>query len=69
MTPSTAQRLFNEFQQAELAYQIAGTPHAEYLRRRRQHHLGETRRELDRVVSLGEKAGVFVDFFLREFGV
>lgn len=65
----TARRLFDEFQQAELAYRLEGTPHAAYLSTWRHRHLGETRREIERVAALGAEAGVFIDFFLREFGV
>jgi hypothetical protein len=69
MTPHVAQKLFDEIQQAELAFQLKGTPHAEYLRTRRHRHLGQARRELDRIVALGTHAGTFVSFFLAEFGV
>lgn len=67
MTPSTAQRLFTELTNAELAYRLRGVPIAEFCRRQANCHLGETRRELLRVAALGDGAAVFMDYFLKEF--
>lgn len=64
MTPATANRLFNELTNAEIAYRLTGTPVAEFCRRRANKYLGETRRELLRVASLGPDANIFMGYFL-----
>ena len=69
LTERTAQKLFDLLQQAELAHHMKGIPHVEYLRPHRAKAQGQLRKQLDRICSLGDQAGVFIDFFLKEFGV
>lgn len=63
-----AQKLFDLLQASELAFQMNGEPHAQFLARKLPGTVGQVRRELRRIVALGPDAGVFVDVFLREFG-
>ena len=67
MTPSTAQRLFTELTNAELAYRLSGVTIAEFCRRQANGHLGETCRELFKLSVIGNDANVFVVFFMKEF--
>lgn len=67
MNESVAQRLFDLLQQAELAYLLKGQSHAEYLKPHMHRAQGQLKRELTRIVALGDQAGVFVDYFIKEF--
>lgn len=67
MNPHVVQALFDEIQQAELAHRVKGIPHHVYLKARRHRYQGMARRELERIISLGPKAGEWVDLFLEEF--
>jgi len=69
LTERTASRLFDLLQQAELAYLMNGTPHVEYLRPHRAKAQGQLRKQLDRICRLDKQAGVFINYFLKEFGV
>lgn len=62
-----AQKLFDLLQQAELAYQLKGQPHCEYLAPFMHQAHGQLKRELTRICALGDQASVFVDYFLKEF--
>ena len=64
-----AQKLFDLLQQAELAYRLKGQPHCEYLRPHMHKAQGQLKKELTRICALGDKAGVFIDYFLKEFEV
>ena len=67
LNPHVAQRLFDLLQQAELAYLLKKQPHAEYLRPHMHKAQGQLKHELERICRLGDKAGVFIDYFLKEF--
>lgn len=67
INPHSARRLFQELTNAEMAYLAKGTPHEEFLARRRHLYRGQTLRELDRILALGAQTGVFVRYFLDEF--
>lgn len=67
MSEATAQRLFDIFTNAELAYQIEGTPHEEFLRREANKTLGQTRKYLLRVAALGPDIPKFMDYFLEDW--
>ena len=67
LNPHVAQRLFDLLQQAELAYLLKQQPHAEYLRPHMRKSRGQLKRELERICALGDQAGVFIDYFLKEF--
>ena len=62
-----AQRLFDMLQEAELAYLMKGTRHADYLRRRLPGTLGQLRQELLKIINLGDRAREFSEYFFREF--
>lgn len=67
--PHVARKLFGLPRAAEMAYRLRGIQHADFLRGQASRQLGQTRRELRRIVALGPDAGRLVDFFLREFDV
>lgn len=54
LTAATERRLWDAFSKAELLYQLEGVPITETLRKEANRTLGQTRRELLRVASLGE---------------
>lgn len=62
-----AHKIFNLVQAAELKHRLDGTPHAEFLGRKRHKVHGQARKELDRIVALGDDAGRFVEIFLGSF--
>jgi hypothetical protein len=63
-----AQRLFDLLQQAEMAYHLNGVRHADYLKPYHSRAVGQLRRELGRIIALGDNAARFCDYFLKEFG-
>ncbi len=64
-----AQKLFDILQHATLAAGFDVESSYTYLRRVRNQYRGQVRKELDRIVALGEKGtAIFCDMFLKEFG-
>lgn len=68
LNPHAAQRLLRIFLDADLHYQLAGTPHAEYLQREAHRYHGQTHRILAQVAVLGPRATLWMDYFMREMG-
>lgn len=66
--PHAAQRIYDVIEQAELAYRLAGTPHAETYRREQNKHQGLTRRVLAKLAALGPKAATATDHFWKAYG-
>ncbi len=67
MTQATARRLFDLLTQAEMAFLVNGTPHADYLRPHKNKACGQLKKELEKIVRLGPQAALFVDYFIKEF--
>jgi hypothetical protein len=66
MTDSAAQKLLRVLLDADLQYQLNGTPiHVTCARAARKHY-GEARRELRRVAALGPDADRFMQIFVEE---
>lgn len=64
--PKTSQKLLNVFLDADLHYQLSGTPHHIYLQKQSFRHLGETRRMIIQVAALGSNAKKWMDHFIEE---
>jgi hypothetical protein len=63
---NVAQKILSVFIYADLMYQLNGTPHHEYIHREAKKHLGQARRLLVQVSSLGpEGAKVWVKHFIE----
>jgi len=66
----SARKMFNLLQEAELAAHLAGINRRAYLVKHRARHVGQVRREVDRIIKLGEDGcDKFFGFFLQEYGV
>lgn len=63
-----ARKMFDLLQQAELAFQMKGQKHADYLKPFRARAIGQLRMELTRIIDLGDRAEYMIDFFMKEFG-
>ena len=66
MNPAAAQKVFDALTNAELAYQLNGTPHAEFLRKQAWGHLGSARRVLLQISELPDLPAR-MGTFLKEF--
>jgi len=64
MNPHVADKLFNELTAAEVAYRMKGIPVSEFLKKRANKHLGDTKKHLLRVASLGEGAEIWMNYFI-----
>lgn len=68
--PHVADKIQTILDNAELAYHLNGTPHAEFYRRERVKHKGLTRRILDRLTELGDEPSIqFSDEFFKDMGL
>lgn len=63
--PKVSQRLLQVFLDADLHYQLNGTPHHVYLERQSKRYLGQTRRMITQVAALGPKAKIWMDHFIE----
>ncbi len=68
--PHSSRRMFDILQEAELSHHLAGKTRREYLLGRRAAHVGQVRREIDRITGLGEEGcDLFFRYFLEQYGV
>lgn len=51
---------------ADLHYHLNGTPHAEYMQKEAQKHLGQARRIMLQVAALGDRAALWMDKFISQ---
>lgn len=65
MQEKTAQRLLKVFLDADLHYQLNGTPHHEYLRKQQKKYYGATRRKIRQVADLGPDAKIWMGYFIQ----
>jgi hypothetical protein len=65
INPNAAQKLLKIFMDAELHYQLNGTPHSEFLERQAKKHIGQARRIITQVAALGPGAGAWVGYFIE----
>lgn len=65
MNEKVAQKLLTVFLDADLHYQLNGTPYHVYLERQAKRHLGLTRRLILRVAALGPDAKQWMDIFIK----
>ncbi len=61
-----SQQLLKVFLDADLHYQLNGTPHHIYLDRQSKCYLGQARRIITQVAALGPKAKIWMDHFIKE---
>lgn len=64
--PKVSQRLLQVFLDADLHYQLSGTPHHVYLERQSKRYLGQARRIITQVAALGANAKKWMDQFIEE---
>lgn len=64
--PKVSQRLLKVFLDADLHYQLNGTPHHIYLDRQSKRYLGQARRIITQVAALGTNAKKWMDQFIEE---
>lgn len=63
-------RMFDILQEAEISAHLGEKTRRGYLVSKRNAHVGQVRREIDRIVSLGEEGvDMFFGFFLEQYGV
>lgn len=63
-----ARRLFDILTDCEIAHQLTGVPHHEYLQKRAHALKGQTRKEMQRILDLGPRGVVnWMQIFLAEF--
>jgi hypothetical protein len=66
MSPSTSRKLFHALWLADVRFYLTGEEHKPYLQKLATKHIGETKRELLRVASLGKDIPKFLDIFFQE---
>lgn len=68
--PHVSRKIKEILDHAELAFQLNGTPPAEFYRRERVKHVGLARRILDRLIELGNETSIqFSDEFFKDMGL
>jgi hypothetical protein len=68
--PHVAEKVQTILDNAELAFLLNGTPHAEFYRRERVKHHGLARRILDRLTELGSEDSIqFSNEFFKDMGL
>jgi len=66
INPKVAQKILSVFIYADLMYQLNGTPHHEYIHNEAKKYLGQTRRLLLQVSSLGPVgAKLWMKYFIE----
>lgn len=66
LNPYAAKKVLKVFLDADLRYQLNGTPHCEYIEQQAWKHIGQARRVLLQVAGLGEAgAKKWMDFFIE----
>lgn len=64
-----ARKMFDLLTNAELAFQMTGQKHADFLRPYCRKANGQLKKELNKIIELGDRAEYLIDFFLKEFDV
>ena len=65
LNPHVAQKVLKVFLDADLRYQLNGTPHCEYIEQQAWKHIGQARRVLLQVAGLGSDAKIWMDYFIE----
>ena len=65
INPTAARKLLRVFLDADLHHQLTGRPHSEFLERQAKKHVGQARRIITQVATLGPDAGAWVGYFIE----
>lgn len=64
-TPA-ANKLANLLLASDMAYHLAGTPHAVFLMKHRHKYRGQARKEIEKLIALGDDISEWMKIFFEE---